>query len=401
MCGGKEDWKAMSSPSEDVTLTSLEAASLPHRLNFADGHAYHRLTGECERVVEELPMLWREAARCSILEMGQRFRDQYASAARLKGLVGYPHFNICYSASNSIDIVAAFVATLGLKAGLITPCFDNLALLLRRRGVEPHPIHEADAFDPNSLHRHICTHGLRVVFLVSPNNPTGTRPSEDAFRGIVRNCVELGVLLVLDQCFRFFHDCDYDEYSILIDSNVDFIVIEDTGKAWPTQDMKASMLNTSANIASHVREIYHETLLCVSNFSLAVLCRVLALAGGPTSKKMVFDEVAWRRASLRDALAHTPLSIAHESETSVLGVEWIDCTGIGLDDMGTAELLSRNGIHILPGRYFYWDSPTSCSRVRWSLLRPEGSLLEGIELLRSMFNEKVGLSSRRRDRSHA
>jgi aspartate/methionine/tyrosine aminotransferase len=377
----------MSDFAPPQTLTEIEVASLGERLNFADGHASHALNFALHDVVDKFPSLWHEAAACPAPQAEQLYRDTFAKVAEIPGLLGLKEFRICPTASNSIDLTAAWLSSRALTTGLLTPCFDNIALLLRRRGIQPIPVPEPVAFDPNSLEWVIHAHSLSALFLVIPNNPTGISPSEGAFKGIVEVCRRNRVVLVLDQTFRFFVPRVYDEYTIVRNAGIDFIVVEDTGKTWPTQEMKASLLVTSSGIFPEIREIYAEVYLCVSNFSLFVLRSLLENTQRSGPESIIFQEVAWRRRLLRAALETTPLKVAKEARESLLGVEWIDCTDVrsGNAIADVPEVLARQAIRVLPGHLFYWDGSGGRDRIRWALMKPEGSFVDGVRRLPMAF----------------
>lgn len=84
-------------------------------------------------------------------------------------------FSIAPTASSSIDIVAAYMASEGVRVGLITPAFDNLNLMMRRRGVDVTPVPEAEFLDLDRLRERVVRERVGCVFLVSPNIPTGFR----------------------------------------------------------------------------------------------------------------------------------------------------------------------------------------------------------------------------------
>src|SRR4051812_10105110 len=100
------------------TLTEAEYIGLQTQFNLADGHAYQDLDGTFAGVVEALPALWREAQQTPIPEMERAFRTSYARLFGSKALGEHPHFSLCPSSSNSIDIVSAWLHMRGYRTGL-------------------------------------------------------------------------------------------------------------------------------------------------------------------------------------------------------------------------------------------------------------------------------------------
>ncbi len=125
--------------------------------------------------------------------------------------------------------------------------------------------------DLGLLERFIQNKKLDALFMVNPNNPTGFVIDAAMMKNIVVLCCRLNIILILDTSFRFCHKTAIDEYALLVEKGASFIVLEDTGKQWPTLDAKASLLSYSKNLAQEIRAIYEEVYLCCSNFVLRVI----------------------------------------------------------------------------------------------------------------------------------
>lgn len=259
----------------------------------ADGHAYHDLALSQTAIIEKLPTLWASAKSKKHRDAEEEFKNAFMTLAQSPSLMHYPHFRVCPTASNSIDTVATWLKEKNLSALLIEPTFDNLALILKRRGVAIDSILEDEIplIAKNKLNKE-----FDALFLVNPNNPTGRQMSKSEFVEIVGWCKHHGKALLLDNTFRFFVSQDYDMYEILNDSKVTYISIEDTGKVWPTQDLKVSLLFFSYDIAAEMNVIYEEIYLCISNFQLEILGHFLADAHKRGLECAVWAEVANRRA---------------------------------------------------------------------------------------------------------
>ncbi|MFD9735815.1 aminotransferase class I/II-fold pyridoxal phosphate-dependent enzyme [Umezawaea sp. NPDC059074] len=360
-----------------TTLTDYEQIGFATSANLSDGHAYQDLSPGQSDVVARLAELWSTSEAMSVPESERLYLNRYA------GLIGSAHLGsaaahlVLPTASNSIDLVASYLALRGDRVLLTHPTFDNLALILRRRGVTPHPITE----DRLTGDLAPVLAGADVLFLVTPNNPTGGHLERERFEQIVLTCQRLGVILVVDASFRLFQPQDWDTYQVLLDSGVSFIVFEDTGKVFPTQDMKASLLACSADHGAALRELYNEIYLCVSKFSLAVLGEFFDDARREGLDRSVRALVARRRARLRGALGDHVVDPA--AVGSRISVEWLS-TGGRSDLRVTAELRER-GLGVLPGRGFFWDraagDTAGTGNVRVSLMKPEAEFDRGLEIL--------------------
>ncbi len=364
------------------TLTDIENLGLRSKFNFADGHAYQDLNS-FEAILGQLPNLWEKASRIGVKEQERSYRHAFATLAASPAILDYPHFRICPTASNSIDVVAAWCRQHKLKVGLLEPTFDNLHLLLVRREVEVVPVPEeglhADIEDS------IGAAGIDALFLVNPNNPTGQVLSEEQFRKIISTCVVQNITLLLDNTFRFFVAQNYDQYQILLDSGVNFISIEDTGKVWPTLDMKASLVFYSKSVKKDVEVIYDEIYLCISPFSLAILEEFLITSAKLGLKKTIWDEVSKRRQMFRSTIAGSILQTEAISCDSLLSVEWVRIQGVFKSDLELAQFFQRKDLILLPGRNFYWSTKDhrQVMNVRFSLLKGEKHFTHALESLKA------------------
>ncbi|MFI0233888.1 hypothetical protein [Streptomyces sp. NPDC017086] len=135
------------------TLTDYEQIGFLTEANLADGHAYQGLTAGQEVIVDRLGTAWRTSEAESVPESEHRYIGRYARLIGSPGLQAAPGHLILPTASNSIDLVAAYLTLTGKRVLLTCPTFDNLALILRRRGADPSPVSEREVRDGESLSR--------------------------------------------------------------------------------------------------------------------------------------------------------------------------------------------------------------------------------------------------------
>ncbi|MBI5631485.1 MAG: aminotransferase class I/II-fold pyridoxal phosphate-dependent enzyme [Elusimicrobia bacterium] len=363
------------------TLTEIEALGLESRHDLANGHASQELPEFQQAIVKRLPELWESGAKIRSGEAERRFKEAFRRLSSCPSLAGYGHFKIAPTASCSIDLAAVWLAEKKLKTALLEPTFDNLCLILKRRGVAlealPEPELHGGAWD-KALDRSRAG----AVFIVNPNNPTGKVLSREQFQGLVEWCARNKKVLVLDNTFRFFMPQDTDHYQILLDSGVSFISIEDTGKVWPTQEIKASLLFCSPDIIREMEVIYDEIFLCPSNFALAVLGEFLKDALERGLAEAVWKEVAERRIQFRQALDGEVLSVHPEALKSRLSVEWVRIGPPFKSDWHLAQHFKAKNLVLLPGRPFYWSRPGAVTHcARFALLKPKADFLEAVAFL--------------------
>ena len=367
----------------ETTLTTIEAIGLASTHDLANGHASHDLAPEQAAIIDRLPELWRRGAKMRSGDAERMFRDAFRILAECPSLATYDRFKVCPTASCSIDTVGIWLAEQKLKTALIEPTFDNLYLILKRRGVPLVPLPEA-ALRGDAIAENLAATGAGAVFLVNPNNPTGAVIDERTFRAIVAACARNAQVLVLDNTFRFFTAPRFDMYRILLDSGIRWLSIEDTGKVWPTQEIKASLLFTSPDLYATIDRMYDEIFLCHSNFALAILAEFLRDAARRGLGIAVWQDVAQRRLALRKALHGTELEVHAGSFASTLPVEWVRIRGRFADDLQLATHLQQHNVVVLPGRHFHWSRTGAnavTDSVRFALLKPRPQFVAAIEQL--------------------
>jgi aspartate/methionine/tyrosine aminotransferase len=363
------------------TLTSNEEIALAQDFGFADGHAYHDLDDSQRAVVMALPDIWQRAAHRKHVEIEREFAAAFYELAKQPSRLFDPRFRICTTASQSIDLVARFLAQYQLRVGLVEPTFDNLALIIKRWNVPLASIAFNDLLCSEALAAASCE--IDALFLVLPNNPTGENLNYEQFRAVVDYCRIARKLLVIDFCFRFFAPINGDFFEIMESAGIDYICVEDTGKTWPTLDMKASLLAYSSRIASALEDIYAEIFLCVSPFVLSVLTSFIQAKDPGEVLNDLWELVDARQERVRSALQGTrfrSLSIANNAR---LPVAWIDIGSSGKSDFEVVRVLQERGIACLPGRHFYWNSHGSRGhdRIRLALFKTAHVFDFGMERL--------------------
>jgi aspartate/methionine/tyrosine aminotransferase len=365
----------------EQALTEIEALGLASQHDLANGHASQELAQAQQHIIAKLPEIWTRAAKQKSRKAELMFKDAFRKLAQTPSLINYEHFKICPTASNSIDVVATWLAEKQLKTALIEPTFDNLYLILKRRGID------LTALPETLLHTgefKTAFSNVDALFLVNPNNPTGKVLSRNQFVDIAEWCAANNKVLILDNTFRFFVPQLFDAYQILLDSGVTFLSIEDTGKVWPTQEIKASLLFCSSNIIQEVHIIYDEIFLCHSNFALGILSEFLLDAHERGLAEAVWHGVATRRQKFREALNATILDIHPGSELSAISVEWVVIKNHFEDDLALADHFQSQNLILLPGRQFYWSKKgefAQTNSARFALLKPESEFLSAIDVL--------------------
>ncbi len=174
-------------------LTDYELLGIKGHYNLSDGHAYHDINEIFPGFPAQLPEIWRDSELTKVNIAEQRFKNAFAKLINSETLKHSHCYKISPTSSNSIDLVAAYLAVEAPRVLLVEPTFDNLALLLRRRGCVLQSIDEArfrysyNALDLVSL---LDAFHFDTLFLVNPNNPTGTTIGPEHLTLIAEYCAQ-------------------------------------------------------------------------------------------------------------------------------------------------------------------------------------------------------------------
>lgn len=325
--------------SDAQNLTQREIPVLPEAYNLADGHVHLPPDRGVENLTDRLSGIYKTARRESLPELETQFLERFYSLAGQT--VKRSEHLLCTSASMSLEIVANHLRMKQMSLSLIEPCFDNLAHIFKRHEVQLEPLPDEYLSEP-SFSDYIERMDTDSVCIVTPNNPTGAMLSENNLEHLVRHCEDSGKLLILDTSFRFYDPHPYDQYAILESSDAEYIVIEDTGKTWPTSELKISALALSENLFNDFDAIYTDFLLHVSPFTLALLTTYIE-SSLDDSLQGVHSVIQQNR----ERLAGTGLQ---DEGAPYMSVAWINRPN-------SYERLADAGVHVLPGSDFFWASP--------------------------------------------
>ncbi|WP_202971004.1 enduracididine biosynthesis enzyme MppP [Saccharothrix sp. ALI-22-I] len=350
-------------------------------MNLADGHARQALTTSQAVIIDSLPELFRMSAETPVEQLESRAHGAFFHAL---GQHEYPGADgrvlACYSSSVAMEILSRAVVTEIDQMALLHPTFDNIPDILRGVGITLRPIEEDllhDADLPDSL-----LDSVGAVFVTTPNNPTGRVVDEERLRRLAEQCREHDVVLCLDTSFRGFDPrAQYDHYAVLEQVGCRWAVVEDTGKLWPTLDLKVGWLVTSANLNLPVDRIYSDILLGVSPLILTLVEHFARDAANGGFAEL-HEFIQTNRSVVRGQLAGLPgLSFPDLHSTS--SVERVQVDGRSSMDIWAA--LREENVHVLPCHRFHWFNPAEGDRtIRFALARQTNLLESCAKTLRSI-----------------
>lgn len=365
----------------ESNLTELEFLAINSSLNFADGHARQNLTASQARIIADLPQLFQECVETPAGDLERRAIRSYFTMLGQHGVpVDGKRVLSCYSSSVAMEIVARALATEIDSLLLLHPTFDNIPDILKGVGIKLIPLEEEELHGDDIDDALLASVG--AVFVTTPNNPTGRVVAKDRLRALARQCAEHDIVMVLDTSFRGFDTrAHFDHYGVLEASGCRWIVIEDTGKLWPTLDLKIGWIVMSTDLSAPVPKIYSDLLLGISPLVFALVSRFSAdaAASGLTD---LHRFIADNRKTVRGALADAP------------GVRFPDATNRGsveriqLDRWSGAQVwqaMRERNVYLLPCEQFYWADPSAGrNAVRVALARPATQLADAARELRSV-----------------
>ena len=92
------------------------------------------------------------------------------------------------------------------KALLVYPTFLEYEQALKAGGchIQSYMLRKEDNFELTEAILDTLEDSLDLMFLCNPNNPTGAVISKSLLTSIIHKCHELGILLVIDECFQDF-----------------------------------------------------------------------------------------------------------------------------------------------------------------------------------------------------
>ena len=349
-----------------TSLTQMQLLGVASETNVAEGYPRFALTPTQQAIVDRFPQLLADAVRTPYPQLEAKAHRAFLEAlGQHSAPIGSGRILSFYSSTVATDVVAASLARVVKRVGLVNPIIDCVPALLRHRGLQLVPIGESRMAGPDPLGT--LPDDVGAVITASPNNPTGSLLSPLALRRLADACVERRAVLVIDACFRAFDGrTQFDTYEVLDGSGVEYVVIEDSGKLWPVGGIKLGLAVVSAGSRLAVAEVAADILLTAPPFSVAVVDAFARdMAGGGLATLQ--GRIAANREILRLSLEGSIARVADgDSRVSVGRVE----LPRGVSGTRLWGQLLRLGVHSVPCRPFYWARPAVGDRyLRVALAR--------------------------------
>jgi aspartate/methionine/tyrosine aminotransferase len=363
-------------------LTTYEIDSLPQSYNLTDGHAFRRWFAGEEAIIERSAQLFKNNNRRRQIEIEREYTRDYSRLAGQTWDEDALGYLMCFTASMAFEIIANYLRLNRLTLSLIEPCFDNLADIFRRHQVPLRPVPDTllgaseDAFK-----RALEDLDSDAICLVTPNNPTGLTLTEGNLRRLASFCKMHRKLLILDNCFRAYlpRNLVCDQYRIVLEAGIDAVLVEDTGKTWPTSEIKAPFFAVSRDrgLFERIYDIYTDFLLHVSPVGIKLMHEFIRLSE-QDGLASIHEVVRVNRKALCDNLAGTFLT---PCERPFASVAWLRIDH-PLSGLALKQVLDEHGVFVLPGNQFFWNDPRQGDQfIRVALVRDADMFREAAGLL--------------------
>lgn len=370
-----------------ANLTEMEVDALNETaggLNLTDGHARLPPTPSQSAIVSGLADMFHTANRLPFSAIELEAHKTFLSAiGQRTAPVGTGRILSCYSSTLATDIVARAMPA-GWTVAVLHPTFDNIADLLRSRGLSLVPLSE-----PAVARQQWPGPEVQSIFVTHPNNPTGMVITEPQLRSLARHAADHKQLVVIDASFRGqVLEAQYDCYAVLDQAQVEWMVIEDTGKLWPAHELKVGLLAFSDRNRLPVERAYSESLLSVSPVVLQLVTALARdwIAGG---RERASTLVEGNRNIVRSSLAAAGLELA--DPCSQISVARVALPPRGPDATSLYERLLLERVHVLPCEPFHWADPSGGRHlIRLSLSRPPEVVRMAADALARAYRELSG-----------
>jgi aspartate/methionine/tyrosine aminotransferase len=364
-------------------LTGYEIDTLPRQFNLTDGHAFRRWSPAEEAIIDQAGGLFKTSDRRLQGRIEREYIQDFCRLGRQTYDDARLGYLMCFTASMAFEIVANFLRMNRRSVALIEPCFDNLADIFQRHDLPLEHIDDAWMQGPeDEFVRGFARIEADAICLVSPNNPTGVTLREANLRRLAAFCREQNKLLVLDACFRAYlpREAVYDQYQIILESGAQAMIIEDTGKTWPTAEIKAPFfaISRAEGLFDRIYDIYTDFLLHISPVGIKLLHEFIRLSQCDELEK-IHSVVRINRQALYESIEGTFLT---PCESAFASVSWLRID-YPISAMELKGVLDQHGIFVLPGNHFFWRNRHKGDRfIRVALTRDADMFRDAATLLR-------------------
>ncbi len=357
--------------------TEYDIPALPSDFNLTDGHVYREWSPQEMKIIENTSKYFKVSSRQKLAELEREYVTQFFTLGK-QTINFHSHTYLqCATASQAIEIAANYLRMNNLTLSLIEPCIDNFPDIFKRHNIPLKPFPD-EYLEDETFSSFLETVDTDAICLVSPNNPTGKTLPYTNFVLLLDFCKRKKKLLILDCCFRFYlpDELTIDQYKLLEDSGIDYLIIEDTSKTWATLELKTPFLTVSNRIYKPIYDIYTDMIFHISPFLITLMTEFVK-GSIEDNLKQVKKIAQINRDALRENIQGTMLTIAGRPYMSI---EWLEIEG--MTSFEVKHILDKLGVNVLPGDYFYWsDRARGKHFIRVALIRTPRVFAEAAKIM--------------------
>lgn len=353
-------------------LTEYQIPNLNSLYNLSDAHARQSYSNGLVSIVDNLPLLFKDSESSNYEKLLDECISSFMNCCGQKKYSNY-HYIASHTASQSMEVVANYLRQFNLNTLLIEPTFDNIPDILKRHNIKLYSITEEQVLVSSFPQNHIDS-----LFLTLPNNPTGFVISKEVFENIIKYCSDNKILFIVDACFRLFDDrMMFDWYEIIHKYDFKFIIIEDTGKIWPTQDLKISFIISDNSTIIPLSRISRDFLLNVSPFILKLMveiCKQSSQSNLSDFRNLIRENREYLRKKINESDFFSISNPCSMASVELLRIN----TAVNSNSL--VDYLYEHGIGVLPGTPFFWNNRVQGEKfIRVALARDRNYFERGID----------------------
>jgi aspartate/methionine/tyrosine aminotransferase len=359
-----------------MTLTDLERQSLETSINLSSAYAQRSPVVAERAVLDDLQAIYQLSLQYNPVELESFFVTSHLLLFN-QHLTDMTRSFVCYSASEAILIASyALSAHNERRVAVAEPTYDGIPNIMHKNGITTSAYNEQLLHDTVAMHAVIDT--VDVLCMTLPNNPTGHCVSEVELREISEYCAAQGVTLMIDASFRSHGEYPhFDFYAVLDESNVNWIMIEDTGKLWTLNGIKAGILTCSEKYKEEISIAFECIILSISPFTLTILWQLAERAG-----RSAVDEIRTLVARNREIMwKMLPAKFLRLEPNSLLPIELVGYNASIGSEAECIQRLRAAGLGVVGTDSFFWANSVHPPALRLALARDEEVFIKGLEIL--------------------
>lgn len=313
------------------------------------GYAQFDPTEKQAQFVPEISRMLTHGDTVPFERREEEFLQSFFTIAGQKTALELPKPFTFTSASAAIRAVSTYLGAEGKTVSVIHPALFIIPSMLKDRNVPILPVSEDILTQPDKAFSTIKDSD--ALFLVPPNNPTGTEITQENFAAIVDFCKTTGKMLILDMSFRFYSDLTaWDQYALLRNSGIDFMVIEDTGKTWSLQGLKVGALLASESLYPKLFKQLGPKPLHMSPLTLSLLTQFIEAEEKPLHAQNIVNH---NRQVVREALQRAGFYPAHAASRA--NIEMVTLPE-GWRSSILTPWLAEHSLEVRSGTPFFWSN---------------------------------------------